>query len=682
MTSRPKQAARRALRAIAATADDGGAQDVAPKLKAIRKRQRLMAVRMQARLEALATETRARHAELAAQVNTTAALAATPPPGHDQSDLVRRIWLHEEWLRAVPPAGVPVSVVVPTRHRPEFLRRALRSLVAQTYPEWEGLVVDDGDPDRTHEVRAVLDELADPRLRLVPSHGGNEGAARNAGLAAASGELVTYLDDDNVMFPVWLAALVDAARRHPEAPLLYGARVARDAAGNERVHLDDFDRRLLEQHNLVDTGQIGHRADPAVRWDPDLPRFSDWDLVLRLTDDDPGVPVPARAVGYTTDAPDRISDGRDIDGPAARVRASARRRRPLHVLGVNAQFPLLSETYIADELGALAAHGARLGFVRIKKPVAPMRVDAPVWGDLATGVREFAPDVIVMHWVGVAHMLADQLTELGIPYAVRSHGFDIDRGAVERVLADPLCLGVWAYPTASQGFPGTHALPLLLTSHERIPAPDPSRTRDLVLSSSAGLPKKDFDLLFAAMDQLPGVERRIVVAATEEFEQLPGDLFERCGDRTDPPLVQVNLPREDVFALLGRTALHVYTLRPDDPFGMPMSVAEALCAGASVCLPDRPEARAYAGPGARFYTTAEDIARHAREVLANTPEVQEERAANRRWALERFCDPAAAERFNEELRAALARHRGEVVLPQVPAPARNGASRGTADLVS
>lgn len=634
---------------------------------------------MQGRLDALAAETRARHDELAAQVGSVAALAATPPD--DQAELVRRIWLHEAWLRAMPSSGVLVSVVLPTRHRPVLLRRALTSLVAQTHTEWECLVIDDGDPDWASQVREVVDQLGDPRLRLIPVHAGNEAAARNAGLEAASGELVTYLDDDNVMFPVWLAALVDAAREHPDAPLLYGARVTR-VHGRERVHLDDFDRRRLEQANSIDTGQIGHRADQQLRWDPALLRFSDWDFALRLTEDRAGVPVPALAVGYTTEAPDRVSDRPDLEAAATRVRASARRRRPLHVLGVNAQFPLLSETYIADELGALAANGARLGFVRINKPVAPMRIEAPVWGDLATAVREFEPDVIVMHWVGVAQMLSEQLAALRIPYAVRSHGFDTDRGAVERVLADPLCLGVWAYPTATQGFPGTYALPLLLTSHDRIPAPDEGRVRDLVLSSSAGLPKKDFDLLFAAMDQLPGVDRRIVVAATEEFEQLPGELFERCGARTDPPLVQVNLPRDDVFALLARTALHVYTLRPENPFGMPMSVAEALCSGASVCLPDRPEARAYAGPGARFYSTADDIARHAREVLAGTPDIQEERAANRRWALERFCDPAIAQGFNNELVAALARHRGEVAPHTVPLPERNGASRGTADVSS
>jgi glycosyltransferase involved in cell wall biosynthesis len=669
------------VRALASAANDGRPDDVTPKLRNLRKRQRRMAARAQRRLDLLASETRARHDELAAQVASVAALAATPHD--DQAELVGRIWLHEAWLRTMPSSGVLVSVVLPTRHRPALLRRALTSLLAQTHTEWECLVVDDGDPDQSSQVREVIEELGDPRLRLVQVHGGNEAGARNAGLAAASGELVTYLDDDNVMFPVWLAALVDAARAHPETTLLYGARVTRDDHhGRQRVHLDDFDRRRLEHANFIDTGQIGHRADRQVRWDPELARLSDWDLVLRLTDDRAGIPVPALAVGYLTDAPDRVTDRRELEPAVARVRASLRRRRPLRVLGVNAQFPLLSETYIADELGALAANGAQLGFVRIRKPVAPMRVDAPVWGDLDTAVQEFEPDVIVMHWIHVANMLAEDLARIGIPFAVRSHGFDIDRGLVEHVLANPLCLGVWAYPTAAQGFPGTYALPLLLTSHARIPVPDDTLPRDLVLSTSAGLPKKDFDLLFSAMDQLPGVERRIVVAATEEFEHLPGELFEMCGARTEPPLVQVNLPREDVFALLGRTALHVYTLRPENPFGMPMSVAEALCAGASVCLPDRPEARAYAGPGARFYTTADDIARHAREVLAGTPDIQEERAANRRWALERFCDPMTAQGFNDELVAALARHRGEVVPHTVPLPERNGASRGTAEVSS
>ena len=321
MTRAPQRAARRLARTLAvALGDEVGPTDLARRLRALRARQRRMATRLQQRLDLLAAESRARHDELAAQV------ASAQLPHDSQAELVGRIWLHEAWLRAMPPSGVLLSVVVPTRHRPDLLRRALTSLLAQTHREWEGIVVDDGDLDRSGEVRGVLEELADPRLRLVPAHAGNEAAARNAGLDAASGQLVTYLDDDNVMFPVWLAALADAAHTHPDAPLLYGARVTREAGGEERVHLGDFDREALEQHNSIDTGQIGHRADPRVRWDTALVRFTDWDLVLRLTEDRDGVPVPALAVGYTTDAPDRISERADLEASAAPIRARARSR--------------------------------------------------------------------------------------------------------------------------------------------------------------------------------------------------------------------------------------------------------------------------------------------------------------------------------------------------------------------
>ncbi len=171
---------------------------------------------------------------------------------------------------------------------------------------------------------------------------------------------------------------------------------------------------------------------------------------------------------------------------------------------------------------------------------------------------------------------------------------------------------------------------------------------------SAGLPKKDFDLLFDAFGRLTGVERRVVVAGTQGHEALPSDLLYRCQAFADPPLVQVNLPREDVFELLARTALFVYVLRTGVPFGMPMSVAEAMAAGCSVALPDRPETRSFAGPGARYYKTADELVAHARTVLAGGDEVDRERRANRERALERHCAPELGDRFYEQLTKALA----------------------------
>ena len=85
-----------------------------------------------------------------------------------------------------------------------------------------------------------------------------------------------------------------------------------------------------------------------------------------------------------------------------------------------------------------------------------------------------------------------------------------------------------------------------------------------------------------------------------------------------------------------------------------MSVAEALCAGCSVVLPDRPECREYAGPHFRGYRTPEDIARHAREVLAGGPAIEAERRANAEYGRARFCAPELGDRFYGELRGSVA----------------------------
>ncbi|HNX05462.1 MAG TPA: glycosyltransferase, partial [Opitutales bacterium] len=114
-----------------------------------------------------------------------------------------------------------VSVVTRTRNRPVFLARAVESLLSQTYPDWEHIIVNDGGD------AAALDSLLLPyaeryagRLKLVHL-ARNEGmqAASNAGLALASGEFVAIHDDDDSWHPDFLSACVAFLReKGPESP--------------------------------------------------------------------------------------------------------------------------------------------------------------------------------------------------------------------------------------------------------------------------------------------------------------------------------------------------------------------------------------------------------------------------------------------------------------------------------
>src|SRR4051794_3828070 len=109
-------------------------------------------------------------------------------------------WIDHATLRTAP----LISVVLPTRDRRQLLARAVGSVVRQSYQSWELLIVDDGSVDDTP---AHLTQLADGRVRSFSGRGAGVCAARNVALSQARGDLVAYLDDDNIMHPNWLKSV-------------------------------------------------------------------------------------------------------------------------------------------------------------------------------------------------------------------------------------------------------------------------------------------------------------------------------------------------------------------------------------------------------------------------------------------------------------------------------------------
>ena len=334
--------------------------------------------------------------------------------------------------------------------------------------------------------------------------------------------------------------------------------------------------------------------------------------------------------------------------------AGADRRCPLRVLGFNEMFPLISETYINDELEALALNGAELAWYRDSPSISPMPVSRALYTDLDRAIAEFEPDLLFVHWASFAAFALPRIEATGLPWALRVHSFDFDPPVISRLLDHPNCVGAWAFPSHASEVPGAFALPPLFTSAPEQIAGDGSR--DIVISASAGLPKKDWNLLLDALSRLPDVDRRLVVAITNGHEGVPSELAQRLTAYERPPLLQINMPRETVIELMCRAAALIYTLVPEKRVAMPMSVVEGLCCGACVIVPDTPDARELA-PHARGYRTAEDIAVHVREVLAGGAAVEVERQENMSYGRERFANPALFARFAGEVFEAVQRWR-------------------------
>ncbi len=219
-----------------------------------------------------------------------------------------------EWAAVAPLESTPlISVILPTRNREARLGRALESIRNQSYGRWELIIVNDGSTDGTAESLGAAAE-ADERLRIITTVGVGGAAARNAGLAAASGTIVAFLDDDNTMTRHWLRAVADHFGRHHDHDAVYGAQLRLPPASNPDDPIDvlfvsDFDLDVLVTDNFIDLGVLAVRTShPQLRFDPDLKALQDWELVVRIAASSGITPLPALASCYSEAAPGRISE--------------------------------------------------------------------------------------------------------------------------------------------------------------------------------------------------------------------------------------------------------------------------------------------------------------------------------------------------------------------------------------
>ena len=180
-----------------------------------------------------------------------------------------------------------VSVVVPTHNRAARLPVAVASVQAQTWARVELVVVDDASTDDTPE---VLDRLAaaDPRLRVVrPERPLGASDARNAGLDAAEGEVVAFLDDDDEWLPDKLERQLALLRDRPDVGLVGCSWEVIRPGGRRRI-VHRMPERCTAADLLWDNFVGGAsvclwRRDVLAcepRFDPNLPTGEDWDVWL------------------------------------------------------------------------------------------------------------------------------------------------------------------------------------------------------------------------------------------------------------------------------------------------------------------------------------------------------------------------------------------------------------------
>lgn len=227
--------------------------------------------------------------------------------------------------------SLTVSAVIPTYDRGAFLGEAIASALGQTYPVLEVVVVDDGSP-MPHE---AMREGIDPRvryLRLPTNQGAN--AARNAGIAAARGDVVAMLDDDDVWLPTKLARQVPTLVDGYEA-CLCGWQYEDERRPRLRDMTVVTEADLREGNRFCGSSGLVARRQALLEepFDPAIPRSQEWDVYVRLSKRHPLRYVPEVLYSQRRGAYASITVAGLEASPAELLRRAAATRKHCDWLG-------------------------------------------------------------------------------------------------------------------------------------------------------------------------------------------------------------------------------------------------------------------------------------------------------------------------------------------------------------
>jgi GT2 family glycosyltransferase len=183
-----------------------------------------------------------------------------------------------------------ISLVMPTyKTERRYLREAIDSVLAQHYPEWELVVVDDGSADPELNRLARSYEAAESRVRFLPlEQNGGISAATNAGLELCSGEFVGFLDHDDTLTPDALLRVAQALVADPEIDVVY---TDSDKLTIKNIRVDPFLKPDWSPVYALGAMYIGHLlvvrraiAEAAGGFDSQFDTIQDFEFMLRVSE--------------------------------------------------------------------------------------------------------------------------------------------------------------------------------------------------------------------------------------------------------------------------------------------------------------------------------------------------------------------------------------------------------------
>lgn len=185
-----------------------------------------------------------------------------------------------------------VSIIIPTFNRPKLLEKTLRAILAQTYTDYEVIIVSNGSADNVAE-EVVINQFQDKRLKYIFQKGsGSPASPRNTGIKASLGNFIAFCDDDDIWLPEKLEKQIDFLIKNAEYNMCYTKMKRFDEnttwINPDEETVDSVNSQKLLRRNTIPLSSIVMRKKILENnecFDEDKKIFSseDYELTLRLS---------------------------------------------------------------------------------------------------------------------------------------------------------------------------------------------------------------------------------------------------------------------------------------------------------------------------------------------------------------------------------------------------------------
>lgn len=292
----------------------------------------------------------------------------------------------------------------------------------------------------------------------------------------------------------------------------------------------------------------------------------------------------------------------------------------MRILYALEDYPVSSETYVETEIRYFLSHGVEIAAWSRRRDPIRQKGSVPIFdGSLKDAAAQFKPHAIHAHWAMMAQCVFAECR--GIPLTVRGHSFEFKPRTIRSLAFDPRVRAVFVFPhqleeTFGGGHPGC-AIPLVSAYDEHLFYPEP-KERGTVVRATAGLKSKDIDSFLDVAKACPEAIFTLITSRPKEDTGYLDNLQARNALMGSPVRILVEVPQEGVAQIVRRSEI---CLRSNDPaghpFGMPVSIVEAMGAGTIPVVRNHAAARAYVGDAGLFFSTVDQAVHGIRRILGD-----------------------------------------------------------------